>query len=259
MTHFITIQTFSERVGITKSAIRYYESKGLLGSIERNESGYRVYREEQVETVRLISSLRLADVSLEDIKMYLEEDNETNRQRMMDDWIHMIKTRQEVLNASLRYLESYSMNDQIYLVEKDREKIIWFSATSEIGRFKDHFTERVEELTKSKIPIQNSYLKYISGIDVIQAMIGFSVPADLDVSLVAGVEHVEETAPTMCIAMPYKDSIENIQTGYENIFNYAITHDWLPTGPLLEWYRGNDLTNLDLLMPVTRIVGRRNW
>ncbi|MED0716388.1 MerR family transcriptional regulator [Aeribacillus composti] len=57
------MQTFSKRTGILKSALRYYESENLLHPI-RSENGYRLYSEEQIATVKLISSLRLADVPI---------------------------------------------------------------------------------------------------------------------------------------------------------------------------------------------------
>jgi len=117
----MTIQAFSERTGISKSTLRYYESENLLRSIERNTSGYRVYTDDQVSTVKLISSLRLADVPIKDIQVYLKEDDYTTRQQMMKNWIQIIKKRRDFLNISLHYLESDSLSDQIYLIEKSTE------------------------------------------------------------------------------------------------------------------------------------------
>ncbi len=129
----MTIQAFSEKVGIAKSAIRYYESKGLLGPVERSASGYRLYREDQIETVRLITSLRMADIAIADIQVYLNEANNSERQQMMGEWIHSIQKRRDILDTSLRYLEGNSFNEKIYLIKKERETVIWFSATSQIG------------------------------------------------------------------------------------------------------------------------------
>ncbi|MCG7343393.1 MerR family transcriptional regulator [Sporosarcina sp. ACRSL] len=252
----MTIQAFSERVGVAKSAIRYYEEKGLLGPVERSEGGYRLYREDQIKTVRLITSLRMADISIADIQMYLNETNTSKRQQMMADWIHSIKKRRDVLDTSLRYLKGNSLNERIYLIEKERETVIWFPAISRIGKFGELFMEKAEELKKRNVPIQNSYLKYISGLDLIQAEIGFSVPPTTDTTWMSGDVYKEEMASAMCIAMPFTGSFENIQDGYEKLFNYAVTHDWLPTGDVVEWYRGNDLSTVELLLPVTDIVKR---
>ena len=68
MNQLMNIQDFSERTGISKSALRYYEAKNLLIPSERSANGYRVYSEDQIATVKLISSLRLADIPIKDIQ-----------------------------------------------------------------------------------------------------------------------------------------------------------------------------------------------
>ncbi|WP_050946917.1 MerR family transcriptional regulator [Parageobacillus thermoglucosidasius] len=76
MSEFMTIQTFSKRTGISKSALRYYESENLLHPI-RSKNGYRLYSKDQIATVKLISSLRLAGVPIKDIRMYLKENDQS--------------------------------------------------------------------------------------------------------------------------------------------------------------------------------------
>jgi DNA-binding transcriptional MerR regulator len=255
----LTIQDFSERTGISKSTIRYYEEKNLLRSIERNTSGYRVYSDNQVATVKLISSLRLADVPIKDIQAYLMEDDDTTRQQMMENWIQIIKKRRDFLNISLRYLESDSMSDQIYLIEKSMENIIWFSSESETGKFKEHFLNRAKELEKLNIPIKSCYLKYLSGKDSIKAHIGFGVPFNIKTNALSEIEFIEQMGSSICIAMSFTEPITKIQSGYRKLINYAIEHEWVPTGSILEWYRGHNFTDLDLIMPVTQIEKRREW
>lgn len=60
----MNIQDFSDRTGISKSALRYYEQKNLLFPRDRSANGYRVYSEDQIATVKLISSLRLVDIPI---------------------------------------------------------------------------------------------------------------------------------------------------------------------------------------------------
>ncbi|MGN7399110.1 MerR family transcriptional regulator [Cytobacillus praedii] len=257
MSKLMTIQDFSDRTGISKSALRYYESKNLLHPAGRNSSGYRVYSENQVPIIKLVSSLRLADVPIKDIQAYLKENDENSRRNMMDDWIELIKKRLDILNVSLRYLESDSMNDQIYLIEKADENIIWFSAESETGRFREHFIKRGKELEKLNIPIKSCYLKYLSGKDLIKANIGFGVPFGIQTSELSDVELVEHLASCVYIALSFHAPISEIQNGYWKLINYANEHKWIPAGPILEWYRGDDFSDLDLLMPVTKLEKER--
>jgi hypothetical protein len=47
--------------------------------------------------------------------------------------------------------------------------------------------------------------------------------------------------------------ITEIHTGYTQLMNYAMEHEFIPAGPIIEWYRGKHFEDLDLLMPVARI------
>ena len=252
----MSIQKFSERTGISKSALRYYEQKSLLCPRERNASGYRVYSEDQVATVKLISSLRLAGISIKDIKVYLLENNEAKRQQMLIDWIQTIKDKRSILDVSLRYLESNSFSKEVYLIESSAEHIIWFEAESAVGEFGQYFLKRGNELRKLKIPFNNLYLKYISGSHLIKAQIGFGISDSIDKKFLSEMVVIEQIPECICIAMPFNDSITTIQNGYHKLLSYALQHKWIPLSSVLEWYHGVDFTQLDLLLPVTQI-GKR--
>ncbi|MEQ6353107.1 MerR family transcriptional regulator [Lysinibacillus sp. M3] len=256
MSKLMTIQDFAERTGISKSALRYYEAQNLLRSVNRDTSGYRVYTEDQVEVAKLISSLRLADIPIKNIQVYLKESDVISRQKMVDSWIQIIKGRLDILNVSLRYLESENTSKNIYLLEKSAEKIIWFFAESEIGEFREIVSKKAKELEKLNIPIKNCYLKYISGKDVIKVQFGFGIPLDIQPNKLIETDLIEQMPACIYIAMSYNDSITKIRDGYCKLINYANENNWVPTGSILEWYRGNDFTNLDLILPVTQF-GKR--
>ncbi|MFJ7732143.1 MerR family transcriptional regulator [Lysinibacillus sp. NPDC097231] len=249
----MTIQEFSERTGITKSTLRFYETKNLLLPEERRSNGYRVYADSQIATVKLISTLRLADVPINEIQLYLHEQDETLRQEMMQMWIHNIKRKRDLLDISLRYLESDSIRDDIYLIEKNDEKIIWFTAQSTTGKFGAHFENRANELKQLNIHIKSYYLNYLSGQDVIKAQIGFGVPADTKINSIADSDFIEHMPSCICLALPFKEQMSTIKDGYIKLLQYALQHKWVPTRSILEWYRGDDFTQLDLLLPVIQI------
>ena len=256
MTELMNIQQFSERTGISKSALRFYEQKQLLLPQERSANGYRVYAKHQIATVKLISSLRLADLSIKEIKAYLKESDEAIKQRMLDNWIYNIKKKRDLLNVSLRYLESESFTKEIYLIEKSAEQIIWFNAEAKVGEFRQHFFEKASELKHQKINSENFYLKYISGDQIIKVQIGFGIEADHDLSGLSDIAIIEQIPKCICIAMPFEDSITTIQSGHHKLFSYAIEHQWTPLSSILEWYHGENFTQLDLLLPVTQMEKR---
>ena len=62
------INEITEKTGLTKKAVRFYESKGLL-TVTRSENGYRTYTEESLSRLNQIKLLRLAGISISDIKL----------------------------------------------------------------------------------------------------------------------------------------------------------------------------------------------
>ncbi|MFJ7979638.1 MerR family transcriptional regulator [Lysinibacillus xylanilyticus] len=253
MKKYMTIQEFSERTGIAKSTLRFYETKNLLLPEERSSNGYRVYADSQIATVKLISTLRLADVSIYEIQNYLHEQEETTRKEMMKVWIQNMKQKRDLLDISLRYLESNSIRDDIYLIDKNDEKIIWYTAQSTTGKFGAHFENRANELKQLNISIKSYYLNYLSGQDVIKAQIGFGIPADTKINDIADSDFIEHMPSCICLALPFKEQMSTIKDGYIKLLQYALQHKWVPSRSILEWYRGDDFTQLDLLLPVMQI------
>lgn len=256
MGKWMTIRQFAERTGVSKSALRYYESVELLCPKARNNSGYRVYAEDQVEIARLIASLRLADVPIKEIRAYVKETDAGTRASMMERWIRAIRQRQERLQVSLRYLESDSVANRIYLIDKPEESIVWFPAESEMGKFDTHFDRRRRELENRGIAASHCYLHYLSGREWIKARIGFSLPSAYEKVAWTGTATVERMPACLCLALPFHEPVTEIDRGYHTLLRFATEHGWVPAGSILERYRWNNLADLELLMPVTKLERR---
>lgn len=65
------IGDLAKQCGVAASAIRFYESRGLLKSIPRKLNGYREYPEEAVFLLTIIISAQQAGFSLDEIKQIL--------------------------------------------------------------------------------------------------------------------------------------------------------------------------------------------
>lgn len=61
------IKELAQRAGVAESAIRYYESIGLLPEPARQPNGYRNYGEEDVERLQFVAGARRLDFNLDDI------------------------------------------------------------------------------------------------------------------------------------------------------------------------------------------------
>lgn len=62
------INEVQKQTGLSKKAIRLYEEKGLI-KVERSENGYRDYSDKNIENLSKIKLLRMAGVSISDIKL----------------------------------------------------------------------------------------------------------------------------------------------------------------------------------------------
>ena len=75
----VKIGEVSKIVGISSSAIRFYERHGLVNAnrIYRAANGYRVYRQQDVEEIQLIIRLKAFGMELKEIKCLLSEDTKS--------------------------------------------------------------------------------------------------------------------------------------------------------------------------------------
>lgn len=65
------IGELSRRVGLSRSTLLHYEKENLLTCEARNEAGYRLYTQKQLERVQRIKRFREAGVSLSEVRQLL--------------------------------------------------------------------------------------------------------------------------------------------------------------------------------------------
>lgn len=67
----MNIGELAERTGLSRSRIRFYETKGLLNQVSRSSNGYRSYQPDAVLVLKIITSAQQAGFSLSDIAKVL--------------------------------------------------------------------------------------------------------------------------------------------------------------------------------------------
>ncbi|NTJ63123.1 MerR family transcriptional regulator [Agrobacterium rhizogenes] len=67
----MNIGELAKRTGLTNSRIRFYESAGLLRTVDRRPNGYRTYPPEAVMVLELIITAQAAGFSLDEIRKLL--------------------------------------------------------------------------------------------------------------------------------------------------------------------------------------------
>ena len=67
-----TVGEMARLLGITASTLRYYDREGLLPFVERSPGGVRMFRDSDVEWLRVIGCMKQAGMSIRDIREYIE-------------------------------------------------------------------------------------------------------------------------------------------------------------------------------------------
>lgn len=68
------INEVEKRTGITCHNIRFYEKEGLIHPSRNLSNGYREYSESDITRMNHIKLLRMLDISVKDIRIYLEKE-----------------------------------------------------------------------------------------------------------------------------------------------------------------------------------------
>ena len=66
-----TIREVAQRTGLTASALRYYEREGLLCAVQRNGGGRRVYNEQDMDWLGIITCLKNTGMPITEIRRFV--------------------------------------------------------------------------------------------------------------------------------------------------------------------------------------------
>jgi DNA-binding transcriptional MerR regulator len=105
----MNVTEFARRTGLTATALRFYESEGVLPRARRRANGYRDYGEDDVCRVRALASLRALGLPLEESGRLARQCASGHCEEMLDDLLpRLAQRRAEVAaaRAELEHLES---------------------------------------------------------------------------------------------------------------------------------------------------------
>ncbi|MCD7033608.1 MerR family transcriptional regulator [Metabacillus sp. GX 13764] len=130
--NYYSIGQAAEKFGITESALRYYEKKGLLPLMERDEAGRRIFSENQMALFETVLCLKNTNMPISKIKQYIEwvvEGDSTIEQRlsMMEKHKKAVLAEISLMTVSIkridykisRYLDAIQKNDLLREAEND--------------------------------------------------------------------------------------------------------------------------------------------
>lgn len=99
----LTISQVTKMYGVTPRTLRYYEKKGLICPIRREDYAYRIYDENAVRRLRLIIVLRKLRISSKQIAIILQDENQLETLQILRDNILELDGEIKSLNT-VRYV-----------------------------------------------------------------------------------------------------------------------------------------------------------
>lgn len=98
-----TIINVAEMTGISPHTLRFWAKKGLLPFVERDKNGVKYFSKSDVEWIKWINWFRRTNMSLQDIKKYVElalRGDSTAKERMQ-----MLQRQQKMLLTEISTLQ----------------------------------------------------------------------------------------------------------------------------------------------------------
>ena len=101
-----SIQQVAKKLGLTASALRYYDKEGLLPTLKRTETGIRTFSETDLDWLGLICCLKNSGMPILEIKQFMNlclrgEDTCEERKEALEKHKTEILKQMEVLKNSL--------------------------------------------------------------------------------------------------------------------------------------------------------------
>lgn len=127
----MNIAAVSKKFGLSADTIRYYEKNGLIPPITRDEKGYRIFSENDLNWVYFAKVMRNAGVSVDAIISYVDlflqgrEQTKDDRKAILIEQKANLEEKVKELNETLQYL-TYKIND-------DERHLLNFEKSLEAG------------------------------------------------------------------------------------------------------------------------------
>ncbi len=247
----LTIAQFADRTGISPSALRFYERKGLLQPAQRLANGYRAYAPEQVAEAQLINSLRQADVSVAAIRQFLQVDA-AGRTTMLAQWQKEVTARLLTIQMAGQYLHGLQPDQpQIHLHRWEEPSVLlWLPATGPAGplAFAAAVAEQTRVTERLRLPVLSG--GYVRTLDVVgnrvAGEVGFRLAAKKGLKPPAGAR-LQEVPPTHFATI---ECLVDDEKAAHRVFRFMHQFGYKPMGLSLERYIPGESDRYQLLIAV---------
>ncbi|SDX68090.1 MerR family transcriptional regulator [Paenibacillus sp. PDC88] len=105
-----TISEVARELNLTPYTLRYYDKEGLLPFVERTASGKRLFKQSDVDTLKIIECLKLTGMPIKEIKSFIDwcSDGDDTLQQRHDMFIERrtrVEAQMEELKKTMEVIE----------------------------------------------------------------------------------------------------------------------------------------------------------
>ena len=135
-----TIKQTAELLGLTTVTLRYYDKEGLLPFVQRSESGYRLFSDDDIAMLRVIECLKKTGMPIKDIRRFCEwaqmgDDSLRERHQMFLERKQAVEAQMVELQETLDFIN---------------HKCWYYETALEAGTERIHFKESGQDLPCEK-------------------------------------------------------------------------------------------------------------
>jgi len=157
----MTVSKLAQTCGLSRTAVLYYESIGLLRARRRSDGNYRTYGDEELTRLRQICAYRNAGVKLADIRSILDQREGDapsilkRRLLELDSEIERLREHQRSLLRLLGSAEAWKGSNEMMTKEK------WVGIMRATGFTEDDMRRWHKEFEESAPEDHQEFLKYL--------------------------------------------------------------------------------------------------
>gem|GEM_PF-2063388 len=254
----LTIKSFSRITAIPESTLRYYDDQGILRPRARAENGYRLYEADQILPAKLLYSLRLASVPMDQVRAYVQADSDA-RKRALSRWHNDLGERIAWLTVARKYIEGlvHDQPGEITLQTTEPERTLWFTHEAPVGHFGSFYVQRIGELCAAGIPFDDSYFRWLEDLQPgwVRGQVGFRLAGRVigDAPLPEGAA-IEERPSTLMLSLEHRAPMPTIRETYSRLFAFMQEQGWKAAGPAIERYPVGAPENFcEVLIPILNL------
>ena len=104
-----SISEVAEKLNLTVYTLRYYDKEGLMPFVERTSNGIRVFKESDIDALKVIECLKSTGMPIKEIKKFIDwcSDGDTSLQQRYDMFLERkaaVEALLEELNGTMELI-----------------------------------------------------------------------------------------------------------------------------------------------------------